>query len=585
MVVKDVIQKVINQTDIVEVINEYIPLHPKGSSMIGLCPFHDDKNPSMSVSRNKKVFNCFSCNTKGNVIYFVSRYENITINQATIKLAKRLGINVQVNPEDLKKDRLYQVMKHASDFYQFYLRNSTEGQAALTYLYDRGITDDIINKFKIGLASNMPNYLNLALNEKRIDILDQKELGLVRERENGTIYDIFRSRIIFPLADNEGRVVGFSGRIYLPNDKNAKYINSQETILFRKSDILYNYHPASIHAKRMDKIYVFEGFMDVIAADIAGIYPVVATMGTAMTKEHVNSLLALTKNIILCFDGDEAGIMATTRAAEIFASSALIPKAIALPDGLDPDDYLKKYGASALETYLNQSVSIYEYLYDYAEKDLIVDDLSSIEKFKTNVFKMIRMSRSNVIKDFFIKKMASKLDVDAESLNQDFGSRLIIKKQPIKIPKKPSSSINDGVARSLRIILNLSMRSKNNYQLYVHNKINNFSPDYFNYFRLFDLLKDYYQKYDQFDKETFIKEHVFSDEEFVKIIDDSLKEIISEKDQITHIKDCLYKIECYQQKLEQDYYYPKAKYSNEDLYKYEKIVKRNVKLAKNDTDE
>ena len=290
MLSKTIINKVINETDIVEVISEYVPLQPKGKSMFGLCPFHDDQNPSMSVSREIKMFNCFSCNTKGNVIDFVAKYENINVDKATLKLAKRLGMNIQYrqSAEDIRNEKRYQIMEEATRFYEFYLHNSKEGQVALEYLAKRGITDEMIKRFRIGLAPSEINYLHFALNEKQVDFLDQVELGLVRENKETGPYDLFRSRIMFPLSDAYGRVVGFSGRIYLAGDNNAKYINSPESSFFHKSNLLYNLHQATVHAKRIDKIYLFEGFMDVLAADLAGIKNAVATMKRP-NQEHVNT--------------------------------------------------------------------------------------------------------------------------------------------------------------------------------------------------------------------------------------------------------------------------------------------------------
>ncbi|MFA6595717.1 MAG: CHC2 zinc finger domain-containing protein, partial [Bacilli bacterium] len=180
MIPRNIINKVINETDIVEVISEYVQLQPRGKSMFGLCPFHDDQNPSMSVSREIKMFNCFSCNTKGNVIDFVAKYENINVDKATLKLAKRLGMNIQYrqSAEDIRNEKRYQIMEEATRFYEFYLRNSKEGQVALEYLAKRGITDEMIKRFRIGLAPSEINYLHFALNEKQVDFLDQVELGL-----------------------------------------------------------------------------------------------------------------------------------------------------------------------------------------------------------------------------------------------------------------------------------------------------------------------------------------------------------------------------------------------------------------------
>ena len=251
-------QKIIDNTDIVEVIKEYVPLQKKGNSYKGLCPFHADNNPSMSVSKEKKVYNCFSCGEKGTVINFVSKFENISEDAACIKLGKRIGIEISqnVNPNDIKNERLFKVMREAVDFYHFYLRNSEEGIDALKYLHNRGIDDSLIDKFKLGLSPSANNYLNLALNSKKISELDQIELGLVSVNETtNEVFDLFRNRIMFPITDQYGRFVAFSGRLYTESNQ-AKYINSIETPIFHKSDVLYNFYNASSHIRKNNQVFL-----------------------------------------------------------------------------------------------------------------------------------------------------------------------------------------------------------------------------------------------------------------------------------------------------------------------------------------
>ena len=345
MISQNIKKQIIDQTNIVEVVGEVVQLTKKGSSYFGLCPFHNDNHPSMSVNNEKKMFNCFSCNTKGNVIYFMSRFHNITDDQATIMLAKRLGIEISEasTKEAIKQERLLKVMNDATLFYQFYLNNSEEGLEAKKYLFSRGIDEDIIKKLKIGLASSERNYLNLALKQKNHSELDQIELGLIKNDDTNTSYDVFRNRIIFPIENNNGQVVGFSGRIYRDNNQ-AKYINSSDNEIFHKGKILYHFHDAIPAVRENNKIIIFEGFMDVIAAIRANIHYGVATMGTALTNDHIKAILSLTKNIILCFDGDEAGIHAMKRSAMLFANYQIIPKAIVLPNNQDPDEYVKENG-------------------------------------------------------------------------------------------------------------------------------------------------------------------------------------------------------------------------------------------------
>lgn len=414
-------RKIVNETNIVEVVSEYIPLVKKGNSHFGICPFHDDNHPSMSVSNKVKMFNCFSCTAKGNVIDFVSRYENITLDQATIKLANRLGIVIdqKVSKQDEKKARLLKIMNDASEFYSFMLKNSEEGKNAIEYLNNRGISQEIIDRFKIGLSPTLKDGLYTFLSKKGYSELDLVELGLIKADNLGA-YDVFRQRIMFPLSDKNGNVVGFSGRIYTESNQ-AKYINSNENVIFHKSEVLYNLHNAALSARKLNKIYLFEGFMDVIAAEKAGIANGIATMGTALTKEHISSILSLTKNIVLCFDGDVAGINAMKKAAMLFATHNIIPEAVVLPNNLDPDEYLKAYGTTSLNTCLTTKArNVYSWLYELNVKDLVITDLTSIEKFKKNVFEFISFSHQETIAQFYLTKMAKDLNLDLAIVKSDY---------------------------------------------------------------------------------------------------------------------------------------------------------------------
>ena len=430
MIPSSVTKKVIDATDIVEVVSEYVQLKKKGTSYFGVCPFHDDKNPSMSVSGEKKIFNCFSCGVKGNVIYFVAKHDNLTMEQATIKLAKRAGIKIdeQVTSKDAKNNRLLNVMNEAYNFYRFYLYSSEEGKIALEYLKNRGIDDEIIKDFKIGLAPKAFDYLHLALNKKNIPTLDQIELGLVKEA-NDKIHDIFRNRIMFSLTNPAGQIVGFSGRIYEKSDQ-AKYINSVENVLFHKGEVLYNDNIASLHARRLNQIFIFEGFMDVIAVKKAGILNGVATMGTAMTKEHVNLLTRLTNNIVLFFDGDDAGIKAMKRSATMLAERKIIPNAVVLPDGLDPDEYISKFGVEAFNSYIeNNMKNVFIVLYELALSKVFIQDFASVENFKKEVYEIIKTANSDIITNYFVNRLSEDLNLDVDKVKEDFNKNVTLNNQ------------------------------------------------------------------------------------------------------------------------------------------------------------
>lgn len=423
MISKTITDEVINKTNIVEVIGEYLPLQKKGNSFVGLCPFHADKNPSMSVNQEKHVFNCFSCGTKGSVIFFVSKFEHISMDQATIKLAKRLGIEIDENTSKRyeQEERAYRVLDTATRFFEFYLQNTLEGKKALSYLEERLISNNIIEDKRIGLSGSETDLLQKALKAEKISLIDALELGLVNDLGNGKFEDVFTNRIIFPITNKDGRVVAFSGRIYDKNSK-AKYINSKENIVFQKGKILYNLYQAMPFIKEKNQVFVYEGFMDVFASEKANIKNACATMGTALTKDHINNLLALTKNIVLCFDGDEAGIYALKNAVRLFASYSIIPFAVIIDENLDPDDYAKKYGPDKLNEYLHSHIqNAFEYLYMLARKGLNMTDLTDQINFKNEVFSFLRLTRDQTVIDFFLKKLSLEIKTTNEQVMSEFG--------------------------------------------------------------------------------------------------------------------------------------------------------------------
>lgn len=477
MITWQVKQQIIDQTNIVEVVGEVVQLSKKGSSYFGLCPFHNDRHPSMSVNQEKKMFNCFSCNTKGNVIYFWSRFNHISEDQATIQLAKRIGIEISEsdNKEAIQNERLYKVMNEASNFYQFYLNNSEEGLVALDYLKARGIDEKIRNELKIGLASSERDYLNKALNQKNCSELDQIEVGLVKLDDKNNTYDTFRERIMFPITNPSGQIVGFSGRIYTKSDQ-AKYINSVDNAIFHKGQILYHFHEALDAIKKNDKIFLLEGFMDVIACMKAGINYGVATMGTALTSEHIKLILSATKNIVLFFDGDGAGINAMKKSCGILAGYGILPKAIVLPNNLDPDEYVKNFGVEKFLKYITENEkSAYQWLYDLALKNYIKGDLESTEKFKKEVFNFIRISKQNTIIEHFIRKLSTDTDISYDILVKDFGKSIYttpsieesfeIEQKKIKKPVR-NNKIKPKVVRAYQIILRHMIESKEQFLIF-----------------------------------------------------------------------------------------------------------------------
>ncbi len=414
-------KKVLENCDIVQIISEYITLEKKGNDYKGLCPFHNDSNPSLSVSPQKKVFKCFSCNTAGNAINFVQKIENISYFDALKKVAEKSGIKLDIkeNPQEQKKKKYYKILDDATSTYEFFLKNTTEGQKALEYLHKRNITDDIIKRFRIGLSSHNDNILSkVLLEQKKYLPLDLKELGLIDDANK----DLFHGRIMFPITNLKGNIVGFSGRIY-DRESNSKYMNTKENEIFKKKDILFNYFDALNDIKLKNHVYIFEGFMDVIAAYRAGINNAIATMGTALTESQIDIIKGQTNNITICYDGDNPGIEATKRAINLFAKKGIAVSTIILPEGLDPDDYINKKGKEAFcELLEKHQVNYLDYLYEIAKRKLDRNNPNSILQFQKEIYQIIKDLKNESLKTYLLNKLEIDLSINRNKLEIDLNN-------------------------------------------------------------------------------------------------------------------------------------------------------------------
>ena len=416
-----VINDVIQRTDLVDLISEKVALSKKGKSYFGLCPFHSEKTPSFSVEPDKKIYTCFSCGEKGNAITFKQKTENLSFVDAVEILADRA--NIQIDFTEFKQEnpnqKYFDINDDAKGFYKLLLSNTVSGQNAIEYLTQRGITKEIIDYFELGLAPNEYELLYKTLTEKGYLVSDMVDLGLVKQGTNN-FYDLFRERIIFPIQDEKNRSVAFSGRVYKTEDTNAKYINSPQTVVFTKSNILYNLNKALNEIKKTKRIVLFEGYMDVIAAHRANIHDAVASMGTSLTKEQVRLMKRYTDDVTICYDGDSAGIEATSRALTLLQAEGIKVKIVLLPDGLDPDDYINKFSSESLQKFINEQwVSSIRFLYIKNKNDIDFTKMLDIEKFKKRVFDLIKNESRTTI-EVFMKDISKDINISLESLRQDF---------------------------------------------------------------------------------------------------------------------------------------------------------------------
>lgn len=415
----DLILEIQRKVNIVDVIGEYLPLEQKGKNYFAICPFHDDHNPSMSISPEKQIYTCFVCGASGNVFNFVMNYENISFSEAVAAVATKAGISLDIKAKhkEVKQDdkyiKFYQMFDITNKYYQNNIK-SVYGKAATRYLHERNLDDDIIKEFEIGLSMNDNNVSKL-LGKKGYDVNDLVDIGLCGKKDN-FVYDTFRNRIIFPLYNLTGQVVGFSGRIYNGEDE-SKYINSKESVIFKKGTLLYNYHRAISYARDKRQIIVVEGFMDVIRLYTIGIKNVVATMGTAITKEHAELIKKLSKNVILCFDGDKAGKKATISAIDALEKTGITPKIIRLEDDLDPDDYVKKKGKEAYLNHLNNAMSTLEFRLDDNKSSVNFNDYGEVSNYLNDITSELKKIDDKIVYELTVKRISKETGVDVETIN------------------------------------------------------------------------------------------------------------------------------------------------------------------------
>lgn len=432
------IDEIIEKADIVEVIGEYVKLEKKGNDYKGLCPFHNDSNPSLSVSPAKKIYKCFSCNEAGNAVRFIEKIKNVNYIEALKILADKYNVKMDIkeNPLFEKFKKGYSIMKEATNVYEFYLKNTIEGKEALEYLYNRNLSDDIIKRFNIGLSSRKDNIICKTMLESNNYLpLDLMEVKLVDRNNNGKYYDLFNSRIMFPIKDLNGNFIGFSGRIFPKGD--PKYINSVDNYIFKKGNILYNYSDAVNDIKIKNNVYLFEGFMDVIAAYRCGITNAVASMGTSLTVNQIKALKKVTDNIVVCFDSDGPGVEATKRAIKLLLSEGLNVSCIYMTETKDADEYINKYGSDGLRDYFeNKKISSVDYFYLTAKEKLNINDPNSVINFQKEIYNTIHTFNNKTFEAYLLKKMSNELDINYNDLQDDLSKYSPSEIDQIKIVNK-----------------------------------------------------------------------------------------------------------------------------------------------------
>lgn len=560
---QSIINEIKDKTDILDLVSEYVKLEKRGRNYIGLCPFHDEKTPSFTVSEDKQICHCFGCKKGGNVFQFTQEIKDISFVEAVKELGDRVNVavdieatqsnsNVQIASDDLQMIEMHELIQ---EFYYYALTKTVEGEQALTYLQERGFTDALIKERGIGFAPDSSHFCHDFLQKKGYDIELAYEAGLLsRNEENFSYYDRFRNRIMFPLKNAQGRIVGYSGRTYTGQE--PKYLNSPETPIFQKRKLLYNLDKARKSIRKLDEIVLLEGFMDVIKSDTASLKNVVATMGTQLSDEHITFIRKLTSNITLMFDGDFAGSEATLKTGQHLLQQGLNVFVIQLPSGMDPDEYIGKYGNDAFTAFVkNDKKSFAHYKVSILKDEIAHNDLS-YERYLKELSHDISLMKSSILQQKALNDVAPFFNVSPEQLaneiqfNQapanyypedEYGG--YIEPEPIGMAQFDNLSRQEKAERAF---LKHLMRDKDTFLNYYESvDKDNFTNQHFKY--VFEVLHDFYAENDQYNisdavqyvnsnelRETLIslEQYSLNDEPYENEIDDYVN-VINENGQET----------------------------------------------------
>lgn len=437
LIAPEEVAKIREQADIVEIISDYIPLTQKGKNFFGVCPFHQDHSPSMSVSREKQMFKCFSCGAAGNVFKFVSDYENISFAEAIQKVASKVGISIQVATTYKKTEKFtkeYDTMNLAMLFYQNNL-NTKPGKEAKEYLKNRGLDEQMMKDFDIGLSFSN-NQLRDFLAKKNISPSEMEKLGLVNQK-NLEYYDVFSDRILFPIHNPEGKVVAFTGRVY-KKDQSPKYLNSKETLIFKKGNVLFNYHRAKDAVRLEKQLIIVEGNMDAIRMYVNGFKNTIALMGTSLTKEQIDLIFKLHVPVILMLDNDNAGALATMSVGKLLQESGIQVNVIRLSGKKDPDEYILTYKKEAMENLLRHPMSFMEFQYEYLKENKDLRDTENLASYVRSILDSLKNADPITI-DITLNKLVSDYQLSYEVLKQelkvDSSPQIVVQKAPKKAKK------------------------------------------------------------------------------------------------------------------------------------------------------
>ncbi|MCM3663974.1 DNA primase [Mesobacillus subterraneus] len=424
-IAEEKVNEIRQAVEIVDVIGDYVQLKKQGRNYFGLCPFHGENSPSFSVSPDKQIYHCFGCGAGGNVFSFLMDIDGLSFQEAAVKLAERANVELQLEgpsvnrsprlPEGSKQIEAHELLRK---FYHHLLVNTKEGQAALEYLLNRGFTMESIDRFQIGYALPSWDFVSKLLEKRGFPLELIEKAGLVIQREkDGTYFDRFRDRIMFPILDHQGNTIAFSGRSL--GGEEPKYLNSPETQIFNKSKVLYNFHLARASIRKQQQAVLFEGFADVISANRAGVENGVATMGTSLTDEQIVLLKRNVQAVTICYDSDKAGIEAAFRASNMLSKAGFAVRVATMPDGMDPDDFIKAHGEEKFKNdIIGSSATLMAFKLIYYRRGKNLQHEGDRLQYIEEVLKEISALDKAVEKDMYLRQLANEFSLSLDALVQ-----------------------------------------------------------------------------------------------------------------------------------------------------------------------
>ncbi|ACO84247.1 DNA primase [Clostridium botulinum] len=556
MISEDVVQKVIELNDIVDVISGDIKLKNSGRNYFGLCPFHHEKTPSFSVSQDKQIYKCFGCGEAGNVVTYVMKTKNVAFPEAIKILAERVNIDIEEDKKENTnnpKDKIYKINVDAA---RYFFNNLIINKNAINYFLNRGVTKSIIKRFGLGYSKDSWDGLLRHLKTKGYTELDMLSAGLIIRSKNGSYYDRFRNRVMFPVFDYRGKVIGFGGRVL--NNAKPKYLNSPETMVFKKGINLYGLNYA-VKENKDRVLIIVEGYMDCITLHQYGIKNSVASLGTALTTNQARLLKRYADKVIISYDSDTAGQLATQRGLEILKDVGLGVEILTVPDGKDPDQFVKAHGKEAYLKLVKEALPLIEYKIKISKQDLNIGNKRQAIQYIDRYIKIIE-NLDPVEKDMYIRRLSEETNIEIQTLydqlnKKNQNSRKNGKEVNMLEAFGQKLYLEPAYIRAERFILQLMFNYNNIYE-YIKNSINEQDIIEETHKAIYKYIKDTLEDSNIQNKklhiETLCNKNVETSKEWVNILNTNFiyKEDESKKfidDAILNIKK--YKLEKYKENL------------------------------------